>query len=576
MSDPFADATLLEDFTRVFDQLFPLCRPRLLIVTDGELNFSTGGFGLSRFVAAIQDHWARPLLSLAHRNRATETVTIDGVSYKVAGSFNFATASPSVSLENYDQIWLFGYMTGITGPLPDRLEDRERLAIAQFMTAGGGVFATGDHGMLGQGMCGELLRIRSMRAWDSIPMGTEGNATAENRIDTILNTGANDLYEFDDQSDFFPQRIYPNYRVTWSNQRWSASIHPLLRLPWSRRTRIDNKGFRSGTDIEVLPDHAHESVCLEPAFTALNATYRVLDFSFREFPLGPVGFVVPEVVASAVSAGRAVSPNPLSSQPIWKPPVKPRMFAIITAWDGHAARGPFGTTPGPGRIVCDSTWHHFVNYNIDGGGSGRSGLGTGFGADWVPSADCNKIFRYFQNIVTWLQPEARVFCNLLQDLIIVRFHPSLIEELMEVPSFKDPHQFEALGAEAVRLIETERGDGAAADAVRSALRSDPGSAGLTDSEHAAEIWSAGCGPGWLLSYTLGRALAQVAETVPSTHPDQLKKCLRDHRKLEGSLRDTLVASAREAVGFKIQRVEDRLKRLSALAAYAPRKNKAKT
>src|SRR5258708_34238697 len=46
--------------------------------------------------------------------------------------------------------------------------DGEIAAIAAFMAAGGGVFATGDHDSIGSEMCGHIPRVRAMRSWYGI------------------------------------------------------------------------------------------------------------------------------------------------------------------------------------------------------------------------------------------------------------------------------------------------------------------------------------------------------------------------------------------------------------------------
>jgi hypothetical protein len=62
--------------------LFPSPQ-KILMVTDGSLNFGVGGFGLSEFVGIITS--AGHTVSTAHRN-GVGPVTI-------SGNFNFATAT---------------------------------------------------------------------------------------------------------------------------------------------------------------------------------------------------------------------------------------------------------------------------------------------------------------------------------------------------------------------------------------------------------------------------------------------------------------------------------------------------
>ncbi len=556
--------TTLGDLT-IF--LPPRCRPRVLIVTDGNLNYLSGaGFGLTRFVDALSKASPKPFITLAHRNAHASPVQIPvagGTSYPVLAGFNFATAATAVTTANYDQIWMFGFNTSM-------IASAEIKKIAEFMNAGGGVFSTGDHGTLGQAMGGLLPRVRYMREWAQIPMGGEGGPVARNRIDTVVNPGQpNALFEFDDQGDRIPQRIYPNYNVTWAGSAWTATIHALLRLPGSPQFRTEASGFTK--DMDVMPDHPHESVCYEVSPTsnptALNGNYTVAGLNFQEFPNASAGGgrIGSEIVAYAVSGGRAVLNG------VWKPPVNPRMFGIISAFDGHAAVPYSGAPTSPGRIVCDSTWHHFVNVNLDGTSivPQRTGLGTGTGAGFVPSTDLQKIFTYYQNILSWLQPANRIYCWLIYDLVGVRFGELLFEELIDAPKFDNPIQFEGLGMEAMRQIDAARGPGAAADAIEAAIRAEGSAAAIVHADRAvdAETDPCDCGRDRRLAYALGKGLAFVAANVRAEQPQELEKQLcseKQHDKLEKGLAQTLARAAQEAVAIEHDRATRKLRKLAAL------------
>ena len=42
-----------------------------------------------------------------------------------------------------------------------------------------------------------------------------------------------------------------------------------------------------------------------------------------------------------------------------------RLYGIASAYDGRLAQPYPGKTQQPGRIVCDSSWHHSINININ-------------------------------------------------------------------------------------------------------------------------------------------------------------------------------------------------------------------
>src|SRR5687768_15230199 len=74
---------------------FP-CPQRILMVTDGNLDFGAGFFGLSEFVSIVTG--AGHTVATAHRSGAGPTT--------IAGAFAF---DASVNTTQYDQLWMFGF-----------------------------------------------------------------------------------------------------------------------------------------------------------------------------------------------------------------------------------------------------------------------------------------------------------------------------------------------------------------------------------------------------------------------------------------------------------------------------------
>jgi len=530
------DSVVLDaGLVRFFDQESILtqkrrCRPRILVVTDSALGFlENSGFGLWRFLHGItvaSGVTIKPVLTLAYRGNHVPTVTVGPDTYTVQTQFNFATASPAVTLANYDQIWMFGFAAG------GSLEVGELQAIAHFMNGGGGVFATGDHGSIGSQMCGNLPRIRRMREWASVPMGGENDvALAVQRIDTVVNPGANGLYDFEDQSDDIPQRIFPNYRVTAATPtEWQATVHPLLMMPGALAVRQEasgNTGFNK--DVDVLPDHPHESICNEvTSLKVLDDTYTGINPNFPEFNpavANPAQRVGVDIVAYGVSGGRSVFNG------VWKPPVRPRMFGVISAYDGRLAQPYAGQTQRPGRIACDSTWHHFVNINLDGRGSPRGGLGNWSGGSpgmgtFTPNLALEKIYTYYRNIVNWLQPANRIWCFLWWDLIAVRFHPLMIEELLEVPRLKTWRDFLGLGREGAKLIAATRGEGALREMLDGVLLEGSAKGTLADVLAGPELAASQLDANALRLGMFGAMLAQLTELLPENDEQTVLRVLK--------------------------------------------------
>ena len=353
--------------------LFP-CPQKILMVTDGLLSFNVAGFGLSEFkdIVATAGH----TISTAHRS-ATPPTTI-------AGAFNFATAATAVTVANYDQVWLFGFST-------TALSVAEQGVIAAFMASGGGVFATGDHETIGAGMGSNIPRVRQMRDWAGVPM------VAQTRHDTVVDIGPDNIKMFNDQSDDLPQRIFPIWLSNGGDPlvKSTWSVHPVLR--------------HSTGAVDFLPDHPHESQCFGPAGVAGNFA------GVEEWPQASDGTRPGAMIAAmSVSGGRFVEDT-------HKPPVIPRLFGAMSAYDGDRAN--------VGRVVCDATWHHFVNINLNGSGSGRAGLyRNGLATD-----EYKKIQTYYKNIARFLAPRNRRNCWPWLQVAVVRFSFELLEELRPEP-----------------------------------------------------------------------------------------------------------------------------------------------
>lgn len=474
--------------------LFP-CPQRVLMVTDGSLDFGTGSFGLSEFVSIIQA--AGHTVHTAHRNGVGPAT--------IGGAFNFQTAATAVTTANYDQIWLFGHST-------TPLSGLEQTRLASFMAAGGGVFATGDHSSIGAGMGANLPRVRKMRNWASVPM------ISPNRLDTVGDAGLDNITQFGDQSNAVPQRTYP---VFFSNggsdfvaSTWA--VHPVLR-------------HTSGA-IDVMPDHAHESECLAP--TPVPEVFA----GVQEWPSPAAGGspIAPHIVSVSMSAGRfIVSGAPTASGT--KPPVYPRSFGGISAYDGDAAS--------VGRIVCDSTWHHFVNINLNGAGAGVDSAGNpfvGLYAAGAPTPEYLKIQTYFRNTVRWLAPRNRRRCWPVLQAALARFDPEVMEIALPHPHPCPWDPLQALGLAVEQALQRQWGPGTEIDVVQ----------GLLDAADAPAPLAALLKPGadprsqeaslmpttLLRRAMLGHIVNLLAHKLPN-EPKQLTELLRNDTE-----RDRMAAS----------------------------------
>lgn len=368
------------------------CIVDVLIVADGSLNFGLGGPGLSEFLTIFRDLNNSPYkykLTLAHRGTASQHQYVPGflndpnisdpnkqLSVQTLTGFKFD--GPGVNLEKFDQIWLFGIQPS------GAISLGEVNAINKYMDRGGGLFATGDHGYLGNAMCGAIQRVKDMRHWAS--------TDPDNQLDQVSMRGRyrNDTNkpspgqvsstQFNNQSDNIPQVIFP---VLSSN----GKPHPLLSI---------SKTVVPTGIISIMPDHPHEGEC-KPVTT------------FDGIPTQMVAL-------SMVSAGNTASPSN-------KAATIPHAFNSIAVWDGYQVK--------KGRIVVDSTWHHFVNINLNGISSNPPYNG-------LSNSDLAVVKQYYKNISKWMNRKWDVHCAVVSTPLPIKISLSanLVESTLDNPSQK--------------------------------------------------------------------------------------------------------------------------------------------
>ena len=413
------------------------CDVNVLLVTDGNLSFGEGDFGLSTFIRTMLDDapWhVNFRLTLAHLRGSADMLSAEPRIVRRITDFRFDEPT-HFTAGQYDEVWLFGFETNFsTSAYPSRqadtvrypagsLGDEELRALSAHMNAhGGGIFATGDHGRLGRGLCGGITRVRSMRWWDNFPTALD----ATNEV-SMLGPRRNDTnrighdvgWQFSDQSDDIPQvidlHLYSTPLNVLRNARWP---HPVL---CGRNGRID-----------VLPDHPHEGECKVPE--RLDQTFTP-DGSV-EFPFltgSTTTRAEPEIIAHA----RVPAGNTGSGVTGFKQPSQAHSFPVLSAYDGHRA--------GVGRIVCDSTWHHFVNVNLVGvveGGSfdefgthmgEHSSKHDGFLSSAAGGVALDKIKNYHTNVGVWIAPTARHACFHRATWWQLVFHDRLMEATLLDP-----------------------------------------------------------------------------------------------------------------------------------------------
>lgn len=342
------------------------------------------------------------------RNNPQAVFSVDTASRRTDPSATFQNFTFSnASLVKYNVLWLFGYEglddnqlqpTPGTGPI----SDAERLAILAFMDRGGGVFATGDHSGLGSFMCGNIPRVRTMRKWygrqvdlppdrqtgldlhgNTVSMvnwsGLSGSSNSGlPRLDTLRQnvSDAAGVYDFDNQSDNIPQTLFV-----------VQPAHPILQA--------------GDGPIQRFPDHMHEGEVVTPVN---NLQMTIGSSTFAEFPpdySANNSYPMPAIIATGVTI-------PEHSTNVFE--VKGCAFTgdgqpsvgmaagTLCAYDGLGAQ--------VGRIVTDSSFHHYLDLNLIGNPDAvTADRRSGFGPAYTPPA-ANSVMadlqQFYVNTIRWL------------------------------------------------------------------------------------------------------------------------------------------------------------------------------
>ena len=321
---------------------------RILMYADGSVRYNGGPFLGLQYVKTLLESRAYFYVDFdvatAHRDGSDPSASIGGA--KKLTDLDI--------LHNYDEIWFFG-----SNSTPN-LTPAEVTLLDQFMAAPkhGGVLVTGDHADLGRGIAGQIPRAGQMRRYpapDAIP--NLWNTTLEDGPDP----GA--TYDFEDQSDDRPQTIrYKRYPVGLSSvfkRRYRP--HPVLCGPTG--------------PINVFPDHQHEGEAIAPVPAAGDPVW----------PTKGGHQEVPQVIAW----GRIKDPAAVRHG---------QEIGLVSAYNGHNVD--------VGRVLADSTWHHWFDINLTGIAPPPSPY-AGFDDTAAGHAALKQIDAYFLNCGVWLAPPDR-------------------------------------------------------------------------------------------------------------------------------------------------------------------------
>lgn len=341
---------------------------KILLYTDDPNAISQGTnlLGLSSMIDRLKAH--KPAfadLSVTWKSRNSDT------QHHADNKLNVLMAREIEETgEPFDEIWFFGlhqanterFSLGVFRGGPEsELDAREVEALEKWMkiengSGGGGVLMTGDHNNpvppnllqntngraaqtvetpellgLGRALGRWVPRAGALRKWEGPP-----SSQSDHSLNTLAST------EF--QTDRVPQVLIHERVNDAGEPDPQGQPHPLF-------------FYQPRTFINVFPDHRHEGQLVIPD---------VLDEDV--WPTGPTGQPKPCVVAFGTDGRNG------------------ERIGLVTAYDGDRA--------GVGRIVADSSWHHYVNINL-----------MGFPHPAPVNSNSDKIGQFYANLAIWLAPK---------------------------------------------------------------------------------------------------------------------------------------------------------------------------
>lgn len=375
-----------------------LCKPtiRILVYTDEpEADFNDLGFGLGTMRAHLE----------AHKPKYADLTVCRLLRNPMQSAAAANKLLPDL-IANFDEIWFLGFgqinrrSPGglfLRGTLANELEEEEIAALREWMTVkknGGGVMVTGDHSelpppdavhtttkncspesnerrlVLGRAIGRCIPRAGQLRRW----RGKPSNDPSDSFNTQVSLPGIDpDLLRL--QIDDVPQQLVLRHFSDSGAPSPKGQPHPLF---W----------YNSNSFIRVFPDHAHEGSVVLPSKQQL-----------ADKDVWPTVRGVqpkPHIVAFGLDERNC------------------RLSPVMAAYNGDSAD--------VGRIVSDSSFHHYLNINLRNFPS-PSAVGT--------AAD--KIGQYYANLAMWLCPRQKRQQMAYAMLFGIASHRLILEEFGNPP-----------------------------------------------------------------------------------------------------------------------------------------------
>ena len=307
---------------------------------------------------------ARFSITYANRYDPSNTDTINKIHDVLADELT-STGQP------FDEIWFFGMhqsnlsdfsLSFFQGGPENEFDENEVNELLRWMgdDPGGGVLMSGDHSnprpsnpapstnprcpdrgadaetlSLGRAIGRCVPRAGSLRVWEGGPTNIPGDSH-----NTVKSPGG--------ERDDLAQNLIPRNLNAFGEPDPNGQPHSLFY-------------YKPGKVITSFPDHPHEG---------LLADLRTLDPALWPPSLNEEPQPLPQVVAYGI--------NQRTSQCI----------DLLAVYDGDRA--------GVGRIVADSSWHHYLNLNL-----------RGFPHPAPEDSPSDQISQFYSNLAVWLSPQSK-------------------------------------------------------------------------------------------------------------------------------------------------------------------------
>jgi hypothetical protein len=338
---------------------------KILFVIDGaiDLSLKVTNFGLGYVLDTLLAPFSASVelyVDIAKRDGDLDASNLGGqtLTYQY---FKFTQAG--FDLNSYDQVWFYGNNpSDFTVPVTDDnisggwpLDDHELRLLADWMEKGGGVFAAGDHHILGASMCHRIPRVRTMRRWTQVQgvppkYGPLRHQTLQPTLDP------------EPEGDLVLQPLELVYQH-------SAAGWPFARLRMPHPLLTSTLGV-----IDRFPDHMHEGEVIADEAVQLDLPPDISGYTSQEYPF------TPQTVDSAQLHWRP-RPHVIAFGRTTTPENPDNKFGVVGVYDGDSV--------GLGRVVVDSTWHHWFSLNLNG-----------IAKHDLPAYE--KMQAYYRNVGLWL------------------------------------------------------------------------------------------------------------------------------------------------------------------------------